>query len=510
MTQEQAIAILKTGASVFLTGEPGSGKTHTVNRYVSFLRGHGIEPALTASTGIAATHIGGMTVHSWSGIGIADALSSYDLERIASNERIWKRLSKAKVLVIDEISMLDARTLDMVDQVCRAVRRKDEPFGGLQTVLVGDFFQLPPVAREGRVASFAFRSRAWQELAPRVCYLAGQYRQDDRAFMSVLSAIRANVVGEDHFRELESRVANPEDAPKDVVKLFSHNVDVDRINDRELARISGVPRTYEMQAHGAERLLESLRRSCLSPENLALKVGAAVMFTRNNPQAGFVNGTLGTVEGFDPDSGFPVVATRRGAKIKAEPMEWMIDDQGKSLASVTQVPLRLAWAMTIHKSQGMSLDAALVDLGATFEYGQGYVALSRVRRLSGLYLLGCNERATQVHPEVLAQDIVFRDASRGAEERLASLSDEARLAAEEAHVVACGGTLAVKKEKKKPAQQAAREQHANAYARWTPDEEGVLVRMFRSGSAVKDIAKQLDRQRGGITSRLKKLGLIKD
>lgn len=507
MTQEQALAILKSGASVFLTGEPGSGKTHTVNRYVSFLRGHGIEPALTASTGIAATHIGGMTIHSWSGIGIREEMTPHDLDRMATNDRICKRLTKAKALVIDEISMLDARTLDMVDAVCRAVRRKDEPFGGLQTVLVGDFFQLPPVARDGRVATFAFRSRAWRELAPRVCYLSGQYRQDDAGFMSVLAAIRSNAVDDGHFRELESRVADPEDVPKDIVKLFSHNVDVDRINDRELARIAGMPKSYAMQSHGPDHLLESLRRSCLSPENLCLKIGAAVMFTRNNPQFGFVNGTLGTVTDFDSDTGLPVVTTRRGAKIKAEPMEWMIEDQGKTLAAVKQVPLRLAWAMTIHKSQGMSLDAALVDLGATFEYGQGYVALSRVRRLSGLYLLGCNERATQVHPDVLAQDLVFRDASNGAEERLAGLSAEACAAAERAFVDSCGGRAVAAPDKKVP-QQVAREENAKAYARWTPEEEGELTALFRAGTPVKDIAKRLDRQRGGISSRLKKLGLV--
>jgi ATP-dependent DNA helicase PIF1 len=507
MTQEQAMSIVKTGASVFLTGEPGSGKTHTVNRYVSYLRGYGIEPALTASTGIAATHIGGMTVHSWSGIGIKDALTTYDLERFATNERIVKRLTKAKVLVIDEVSMLDARTLDMVEEVCRAVRGNDAPFGGLQTVLVGDFFQLPPVARDGRIAAFAFRSRAWAELAPRVCYLTGQYRQDDAAFMSVLSAIRANAVDDDHFAALRDRVASHDSVPKDIVKLFSHNVDVDRINDRELARIAGVPKAFAMQASGPAHLVEALQRGCLSPENLCLKTGAAVMFTRNNPQMGFVNGTLGTVTGFDETTGYPTVLTRRGARITAEPMEWMIEDQGKSLAALRQVPLRLAWAMTIHKSQGMSLDAALVDLGSTFEYGQGYVALSRVRRLSGLHLLGCNERATQVHPDILAQDAVFRDMSVGAEERLANLSEEARLAAERAFVSACGGRASAIPEKK-PAQQAAKDEHAKAYARWTPDEERDLTALFRSGTPVKEIAKRLDRQRGGITSRLKKLGLL--
>ncbi|MFA6603372.1 MAG: PIF1 family DEAD/DEAH box helicase [Patescibacteria group bacterium] len=514
MTQEQALAILKTGANVFLTGEPGSGKTHTINRYVAYLRARGIEPALTASTGIAATHIGGMTIHSWCGIGIADELTPYDLDRIASNERIYKRLMKAKILVIDEVSMLDARTLAMVDAVCRETRRNPMPFGGLQTVLVGDFFQLPPVARDGRTAEFAFRSSAWAELRPAVCYLSGQYRQDDPEFLSVLSAIRSNAVGEDHLRILESRAAARVGAAKGAVKLFSHNADVDRINEQELLRLPGVERVFAMETKGPEQLVTSLKRGCLSPETLRLKPGAAVMFTRNNPQAGFVNGTLGTVIDAAGENGFPLVRTSTGARIAAEPMEWKIEDQGRVLASTKQVPLRLAWAMTVHKSQGMSLDAALMDLGAAFEFGQGYVALSRVRRLAGLFLLGCNARALEVHPAILEQDGEFRAVSQGAEEFDTQVSAEKRAAAERSFIVLCGGNPDAAKtklvEEKDLSAAAQRAKHPKAYARWTEREEKELVALFNEGVAMKEIARRLERQRGGIASRLKKLGLVKE
>ena len=140
MTQEQALSILKTGANVFLTGAPGSGKTHTVNEYVAFLRSRGVEPAITASTGIAATHIGGMTIHSWSGIGIKTKLDKDDLKGIATSDYIAKRVARAKVLVIDEVSMLAPEMLSMVDAVCREIKKSTEPFGGIQVVLVGDFF----------------------------------------------------------------------------------------------------------------------------------------------------------------------------------------------------------------------------------------------------------------------------------------------------------------------------------------------------------------------------------
>jgi ATP-dependent exoDNAse (exonuclease V) alpha subunit len=157
MTQATALSILKAGGNVFLTGEPGSGKTYLVNAYIRYLRDHDIRVAITASTGIAATHIGGSTIHSWSGIGIRTALSAHDVETIANTDRLAKQIQNTHVLIIDEISMLDASTLDMVEQVCRATRKSAAPFGGLQVILVGDFFQLPPVSKHGDApAQFAF------------------------------------------------------------------------------------------------------------------------------------------------------------------------------------------------------------------------------------------------------------------------------------------------------------------------------------------------------------------
>ena len=147
MTQAEALSILKTGSNVFLTGEPGSGKSHTINEYVAYVRSCGIEPAITASTGIAATHIGGMTIHAWSGIGIKRDLSPYDLDNISQNRNVSDRVRDAHILIVDEVSMLSAKTLSMVDAVCQEIRTSKEPFGGLQVVLVGDFFQLPPVMK---------------------------------------------------------------------------------------------------------------------------------------------------------------------------------------------------------------------------------------------------------------------------------------------------------------------------------------------------------------------------
>ena len=190
MTQEQSLNILKSGANVFLTGEPGSGKTYTINRYIAWLRERGVEPAITASTGIAATHVGGMTIHAWSGIGIKRSLSDWDLEALLEREPLVRRVRLAHVLIIDEVSMLDAHTLAMVDSAVRTLRGNERPFGGLQVIFVGDFFQLPPVSK-GEQSKFAFESPAWDEANPLHCYLNEQHRQEDGVFLELLGALRA-------------------------------------------------------------------------------------------------------------------------------------------------------------------------------------------------------------------------------------------------------------------------------------------------------------------------------
>lgn len=417
MTQTQALNILKTGANVFLTGEPGSGKTFVTNEYVSYLKKKKIEVAVTASTGIAATHIGGTTIHSWSGIGITKNLSSWDIDRIASNEWVAKRIARTKVLIIDEISMLDGATLGGIDKVCREVRRNQNSFGGLQVVFVGDFFQLPPVSKASELVSgFAFTSNAWNDAKLLVCYLSEQHRQEDKKFSVLLSSLRRNKVSKNDVSSLRARCKQTDAAvPKDALILYSHNTDVDLINTVRLEKIFGECKTFFMSSSGKKSQVEQLKRGCLSPEKLSLKIGAAVMFTKNGKKGAYVNGTLGKIVCFDKTSGYPMVQTLDGKKITAEYDEWSIENHGKVTARILQIPLRLAWAITVHKSQGMSLDAAVVDLSKAFVEGQGYVALSRVRTLDGLFLLGWNEMALTVHEDVLAQDETFREQSLDAE-----------------------------------------------------------------------------------------------
>ena len=535
MTQSQALSILKTGANVFLTGEPGSGKTYTINEYVAYLRARGIEPAITASTGIAATHIGGMTIHSWSGLGIKTKLDKNDLNKIMSSGHIAKRVRRAKVLIIDEVSMLAPETLSMIDAICREIKQSSEPFGAVQIVLVGDFFQLPPIVKtelesdpqimfsEEPSARFAYDSPVWERSNPVVCYLTEQHRQDDGDYLALLSAIRHNAFANDHLCRIETRRIAPHAAPSGAPKLFSHNADVDRVNDQILAKLSGEPQMFAMSSQGPDPLVAALKKGCLSPETLGLKVGAAVMFTKNNPQEGFVNGTLGTVEKFDKHDGHPVIKTRSGRRIEVEPMDWAMEENGAIRARITQLPLRLAWAITVHKSQGMSLEEAVVDLSAVFEFGQGYVALSRVRRLSGLHLLGWNKRAFQVHPEVAARDAKFRAESERAAHAFGDLSRDEIKAQQELFVRACGGKiisavhpsppkmmLEEKFARKNPQPsgfEEVRRTHPNAYFSWDTAQDEKLRELFVKGSSVVDLAKTFSRTSGAIRARLAKLGL---
>lgn len=493
MTQDTAFSICKTGANVFLTGEPGSGKTHTVNRYVEYLRSHGIEPAITASTGIAATHIGGMTIHSWSGIGIKEMLSSADLNHIAGKDYISKRIKKTNVLIIDEISMLNANTLSAVDSVCKRVRENEQPFGGIQIILVGDFFQLPPISNNKETNHFAFESETWADLAPAICYITEQHRQDDKEFLSVLNALRSGKFEEEHICHIQNRIGRRSDNSSGVTKLFSHNIDVDRINSAELEKLPSEERTFQMASSGSRKLVAPLKKGCISPELLSLKAGAVVMFTKNNPKAGFVNGTLGKIEGFDGDSGYPIVKTRKGQHIEAEPMDWTVEENGIIRAKITQIPLRLAWAITIHKSQGMSLDAAIMDLSGVFEYGQGYVALSRVRRLSGLFLLGCNDHALLVHPDILEKDRELRSLSGETEEYFRNISDKDLQKKYNEFIIACGGSL----KKVKNLKAVDKTSHSNTY--------DTTLALLQSGKTIKDISEERRITEGTVISHIENL-----
>lgn len=450
MTQAQALAIMKTGVNVYLTGSAGSGKTYLLNQYISYLNDYNIPVAVTASTGIAATHMNGMTIHGWAGIGIKDEISEYDLEQLEDKQYLWKRFDKARVLIIDEVSMLHAHRLDIVERVCRKFKRNDKPFGGLQIILSGDFFQLPPInhSNEPDLKNMIIYSEAWKLMNPAVCYLTEQHRQEDETLTFILNAIRNNSINTIHYQQLESRI-NAE-LPNKIhpTKLYTHNANVDIENNTELATIVNDEKVFRMTSTGPEPLVEILKKSCLASEELHLKIGAEIMCIKNNFEKGYVNGSQGKVIAFLDSDNTPVVKLYNGKTIYISQDKWEIEENGKVKASINQLPLRLAWAITIHKSQGMSLDNAEIDLSHTFAYGMGYVALSRVRTLTGIRLIGFNPNALRVDPKVIKFDQELQKESAKNEIMFNKLKKSEQEKLEHIFILNMGGDI-YKKNKKK-------------------------------------------------------------
>ena len=495
MTQEQALRIMKTGVNVYLTGSAGSGKTYLLNKYIKYLESHGIPVAVTASTGIAATHMNGMTIHSWSGLGIKDHLDERELEKLEERKYLWKRFDKARVLIVDEISMLEGRQLEMVERICRRFKRNDKPFGGLQVILSGDFFQLPPVRKgEEQAGEIIPKSKVWQILNPAVCYLEEQFRQKDDTLTEILNKIRNNQIEEGDYQILEKRIGVNISAFKPT-KLYTHNADVDTINEKELAEINEQEITSIMTGDGPLNLVEILKKSSIATEILKMKKGAEVMCIKNNFEMGYVNGSRGKIVDFELDTRYPVVELYSGQRVTLKPESWSIEEEGRIKASIKQIPLRLAWAITIHKSQGMSLDNAEIDLRRTFTYGMGYVALSRVRTLEGIVLAGLNKQALLVDPRVLSLDQELKDQSAQNKILFAKLGSQEQQKLENDFILKMGGQIEISKNRK--TNRGVRDTKTSTL------EE--TKKLLESGLKIKEIAKERNLTTETILSHIEKI-----
>ena len=509
MKQALALEIMLSGENVFLTGAAGSGKTFTLNQFIKLTKNSGKKVSVTATTGLAATHLGGNTIHAWSRIGIYDYLSKKFFEKFPKTRA--EIIKNTDILVIDEISMLHDFRLDMVEEICRTIRQNDKPFGGIQVILCGDFFQLPPINRAGgRTGGFAIHSNAWKLAEFTICYLEENHRQKNDELSEILNALRADDLRRKHAQSLLDRIDvelsfESDDFSKNLTELHTTNIDVDKINEQKLTELEGGEFHFAQTTTGAKNYIETLQKSVLAPELLRLKKGALVMAVKNAQNRQYVNGSIGEVIDFERSTDYPIVQFRNGKIITMVPETWEMRDGEKKRASIMQIPLRLAYAITVHKSQGMTLDAARIDLRKAFSEGMGYVALSRVRSLDRLYLLGINRTALMVSEEARKIDFILKNESSKAEKRFSHLKEVAkkREAGEIVEVQSSKTTWAEKLEK-------MRQEYPNAYRSWRLVDDSKLQEMvFANGKIdadlIAELSKELGRHKGSIEARIKKL-----
>lgn len=396
--KQNVIKSLEEGNNIFITGGAGTGKSYLLNFIKRHYVNHGLH--LTASTGIAAVNISGSTIHSWSGIGLGNLPISQIIRNLLKpkSNKIRRKIQQANILAIDEISMISAEILEILDQVFKEIRLDDRPMGGLQMLFFGDFLQLPPISKFNEKADFCFKSKVWNDLNLEIFELTEIYRQKDKKFSDILNNIRFGKVGENEIEILSKRINASDNSPaiKPTI-LTTHNAKAEEINQAELRKIVDKQQNYQADYFGDKKKIELLQKNSIASPNLNLKIGAQVMMTKNTYQKdGIINGSLGIVRDFSPKKSFPIVEFSNGKTIKIKPEEWLIerfDEDKKELiteAGVIQLPLILSWAITIHKSQGLTLDKISCDLSSIFSPGQAYVALSRARNLEGVFIKSIN------------------------------------------------------------------------------------------------------------------------
>ena len=392
--QQDIVNKFEAGSNIFVTGGAGSGKSFLLN-YLKFNYAQsGL--VVTASTGIAAVNIGGSTIHSWSGIGLGNLPVEKIVENLFSSKfaRVRRKIIQAKALAIDEISMIAPQTLDLIDQVLRHVRQNDAAMGGLQILFFGDFLQLPPINKLSNDIDFCFNANCWPDLNLEIFNLEEKFRQKDQQFVKILDNLRYGELDNDDVDILQSRVdAKDSNIAIKPTILTTHNYKVEKINDYHLRNIVANEATYQAKYSGSQGKVDLLKKNCIAPEALKLKVGAQVMMTKNTYQKdGIINGSLGVVVDFSLKKKYPIVKFGNNVELTISPEEWLIESYDKAKqelvqeASVAQIPLILAWAITIHKSQGLTLDKISCDLSDIFSPGQAYVALSRARSLDGVFI----------------------------------------------------------------------------------------------------------------------------
>jgi len=390
--QTEAYNLMVKGENVFITGCGGTGKSETIKLFMTVYKNERVI-GCTSTTGISALIFGGSTLHSYLGLGIGTGSVDSMSMGILRNSKLRKKWNDLEILVIDEVSMLDPILFDKIEQVARSVRRNEKPFGGVQLILSGDFLQLPPVKSD----DFCFDAKSWAKCVTHTVYLTEIIRQSDKTFQDCLNNVRLGNITKSVKKILNSRVGVEITNEYGIkpTKLYSTNASVDYINQEELDKLAGdgvefyeyeMDHTFSSGVKNRKYILEKYIKSSIVPETLQLCKGAQVMLLFNlDIASGLANGSRGIVTNFDND--LPIVKFNNGKEMIIDYHDWDIEDDGKKQMRIVQIPLKLAWVITIHKSQSMSLDIAEIELSRCFEYGQAYVALSRIKTLDGLSII---------------------------------------------------------------------------------------------------------------------------
>ncbi|XP_029380423.1 ATP-dependent DNA helicase PIF1 [Echeneis naucrates] len=402
LNKEQAavLSAVLSGKNVFFTGSAGTGKSFLLKRIIGSLPPK--STFATSSTGVAACHIGGTTLHNFAGIGSGSAPLDQCIE-LAQRPGVLKHWTSCQHLIIDEISMVEAQFFDKLESVARSVRRSTEPFGGIQLIVCGDFLQLPPVSKGKEKACFCFQAKSWHKVIKVNMELTEVRRQTDQAFISLLQAVRMGRVTEEVTAKLmESAYHQIERDGIQATRLCTHKDDVELTNDSKLQQLPGSVRVFEA-LDSDPALVKTIDAHSPVSRLIQLKVGAQVMLTKNLDVArGLVNGARGVVVAFESGKqGLPHVRFLCGVTEVLKPERWVFKSGGGIHLSRQQLPLKLAWAISIHKSQGMTLDCVEISLARVFESGQAYVALSRARSLEGLRVMDFDPRVVRSDPNVL-------------------------------------------------------------------------------------------------------------
>ena len=412
---DEIIDLINQGENIFITGYAGTGKSYILNKLKKIF-----DIDVTSTTGMAAVNVQGQTVHSWAGVGICNKPIEQVVKKIRHRRKIAKQIQDCRILAIDEVSMLDSHTIDYIDTVLRLLREDERAFGGIQVLLFGDFFQLPPVNR--RESGFCFKSNAWRDLELKNIVLEKIYRQKDADFIRALNNIRLNSLTQDDARLFQARQMIDDTDKSGILHIFSTNNEADRYNSMKFNSIEAEIHTFkskdlvyksenayiELKKEDSYKTLsamdkmnwELLDKFCKAPQSLELKVGCKVMLLKNqNFEKGLINGSCGEVKQVNDDSVLIHFDNGEFATIKPQTFEYY--KGGEISASREQYPLRLAYGITIHKSQGMTLERVLIDFNRIFECGQAYVALSRVKTLDGMHLKAFNPNKIIVDREVV-------------------------------------------------------------------------------------------------------------